>query len=149
MADEAFRIMELGLEGFNCSQVLAMMALEAQQHENPELVRAMTGLLSGLGCGKLCGALTGGCCVLGMYAGKGSPEANSDPRLQTMLERYVEWFEVEYTGRFGGINCSDIVKDDARLRLTRCPAMVVECLEKLRELLAENDYDLTTDPHPA
>ena len=37
-------------------------------------MRAMSGLVSGCGTGKLCGALTGGCCVLGMYAGVNSNE---------------------------------------------------------------------------
>jgi C_GCAxxG_C_C family probable redox protein len=123
------------------------MALEAQGRECPDLVRAMSGLLSGLGCGKLCGALTGGCCVLGMYAGKDSVERNADPRLQKMLSNFVEWFETEYTPRYGGIDCADIVQDDARLRMARCPSIVSESLEKLKEILAENDYEFSQGPH--
>jgi C_GCAxxG_C_C family probable redox protein len=107
----------------------------------------MSGLLSGLGCGKLCGALTGGCCVLGVYAGKDSVERNADPRLQTMLSNFVEWFETEYTPRYGGIDCADIVQDDARLRMTRCPSIVSESLEKLKEILAEHDYEFSQGPH--
>ncbi|HVP48154.1 MAG TPA: C-GCAxxG-C-C family protein [Bryobacteraceae bacterium] len=136
------------MRGFGCSQILALMALEAQGRENPELVRAMSGLLLGMGCGKICGALTGGCCVLGMYAGKGTEDTNADPRLQSMLERFVEWFEVEFEGRFGGINCSDIVQDDAHLRMTRCPVIVSETLNKLREILAENDFQFD-EPAPS
>jgi C_GCAxxG_C_C family probable redox protein len=146
MADETFRMMELGMQGFNCSQILALMALEAQGRENPELVRAMSGLLAGLGCGRLCGALTGGCCVLGMYAGKDCAESNADPRLQTMLSNYVEWFESEYTRSYGGINCADIVQDDARNRMTRCALVVMESFEKVKEILAENDYDFSEQP---
>lgn len=141
MQDDSFRIMDFALQGFNCSQILILMALDAQGRENPDLVRAMSGLLSGLGCGKLCGALTGGCCVLGMYAGKDSAEHNADPRLMPMLSNFVEWFEAEYTARFGGINCADIVQDDARNRMTRCPAITIETLAKLKEILEENDYD--------
>lgn len=140
MSDDTFRIMELEMRGYGCSQILAVMALEAQGRENPELVRAMSGLLLGMGCGKICGALTGGCCVLGMYAGKSSEDTNADPRLQSMLERFVEWFEVEFKGRFGSINCSDIVQDDPHQRMTRCPLIVSETLEKLREILAANDF---------
>ena len=140
MSDDTFRIMELGMRGYKCSQILALMALEAQGRENPDLVRAMSGLLNGMGCGKLCGALTGGCCVLGMYAGNSGESSNSDPRLQSMVERFVEWFEVEFTERFGSINCADIVQDDPRQRNVRCALIVLETLEKLREILAENDY---------
>ena len=148
MSDDTFRIAELEMRGFGCSQILALMALEAQRRENPELVRAMSGLLLGMGCGKTCGALTGGCCVLGMYAGKGSDGANADARLPLMLDRFVEWFEAEFKGRFGGIDCAEIVQDDARLRMTRCPVIVSETLEKLREILAENDFQFD-EPAPS
>ncbi|MDR3763896.1 MAG: C-GCAxxG-C-C family protein [Acidobacteriota bacterium] len=143
MQDDSFRVMELALQGFNCSQILVLIALEAQGRENSDLVRAMSGLLTGLGCGRICGALTGGCCVLGMYAGKDSVERNADSHLTPMLSNFVEWFETEYTARFGGINCSDIVRDDARNRMTRCPAITIETLAKIKELLEESDYDFT------
>lgn len=141
--EEAFRMMELALNGYKCSQILVQMALEAQQTSNRELVRAMTGLLSGYACGKLCGALSGGCCVLGMYAGKGTADENADAALAPMLRQYAEWFETEYTPKFGGIDCHDIVQDDARLQLQRCPTLVMECWTKLKELLAENGYDVS------
>jgi C_GCAxxG_C_C family probable redox protein len=141
MNDEAFRVMDLGMQGFQCSQILVQIALEAQGKQNSELVSAMSGLLGGMGCGKTCGALTGGCCVLGLYAGKDSAEHNADPRLQGMLDRFVEWFEAEYTARYGGVNCAEIVQDDMRNKMARCPAIVIESLHKLKEILAENNYE--------
>ena len=44
MADDSFRIAELLLEGFTCGHILAKLALEAQGRDNPDLVRAMSGL---------------------------------------------------------------------------------------------------------
>src|SRR5882757_8776505 len=111
MSDDAFQVMDFALQGFQCSQILLLAALESQRRENPDLVRAMSGLLGGMGCGKTCGALTGGCCLLGLYAGKGSAEQNADDCLQGMLSQFVDWFEAEYTARYGGINCADIVQD--------------------------------------
>jgi C_GCAxxG_C_C family probable redox protein len=143
MADESMRMLELGFQGFNCSQILVLLALEAQGKRNPDLVRATSGLLAGLGCGKVCGALTGGCCVLGLYAGKAHARENADERLQTMLTQFVEWFEEEFTSLYGGINCAEIVQDDARLRLFRCPDIVRRTYEKLTEILEENNYDLS------
>ena len=68
-------LMELGMQGFECSQILMMLALETDGCENPDLIRAMSGLTGGMGhCQKECGALTGGCCVLGYFAGRGSTE---------------------------------------------------------------------------
>ena len=137
--------MDLAMQGYQCSQILMVLALEAQGKENPDLVKAMSGLVGGMGCGKTCGALTGGSCVLGLYAGKDSSENNSDDRLQGMLRQFVDWFEAEYTVRYGGIDCADIVQDDMRNRMARCPTIVIESLEKLKEILAENNYEFS---HP-
>jgi C_GCAxxG_C_C family probable redox protein len=141
MADESKRMMELSFQGYNCSQILVLLALEARERSNPELVRAMSGLLAGMGCGKTCGALTGGCCLLGLYAGKADANENADPRLETMLTEFVEWFEEEFTSLYGGINCAEIVQDDARLRLFRCPDIVRRTYEKLKEILEAHNYD--------
>ncbi|HUA99295.1 MAG TPA: C-GCAxxG-C-C family protein [Terracidiphilus sp.] len=137
---DAFRVMELGMQGYNCSQILMLLALEAQHKENPDLVRAMTGLVGGMSCGKNCGTLTAGCCLLGLYAGKGTPDANADDRLEPMLHSFVEWFESEFKPRYGGIDCAVILEDDARNRLARCPSIMLESLAKLKEILAENGY---------
>jgi C_GCAxxG_C_C family probable redox protein len=145
MNDQAFRMFELATQGFGCSQILAQMALEEQGTTNPDLVRAMTGLLSGMSCGKVCGALTGACCVLGLYAGKGSRAEQADPRLSLMLSQLVDWFEAEYTYRYGSTECAGIVGDDPKLRLTRCPQIVAETFQKLKEILEDNQYDLSQE----
>jgi C_GCAxxG_C_C family probable redox protein len=147
-SEESFRVIELSLQGFSCSQILAMLALEAQGKSAPEVVRAMSGLVSGCGAGKLCGALTGGCCVLGMYAGKGSLDDQENPRFPLMLNQLVEWFEGEYGVQFGGINCSEIIQDDAMRKMTRCPQVVAETFAKVKEILAENECDLSQCPTP-
>jgi C_GCAxxG_C_C family probable redox protein len=145
MNDDAFRVMDLAMQGWQCSQILVQLALEAQGKRNSDLTSAMSGLLGGMGCGKTCGALTGGCCVLGLYAGKQSDERPADERLQGMLSQFVDWFEAEYTSRYGGINCADIVHDDARNRMARCPTIVMDSYEKLKEILADHHYDFA---HP-
>jgi hypothetical protein len=135
--------MELAMQGYQCSQILMLIALEAQGKQNPDLVRAMSGLLGGMGCGKTCGALTAGCCVLALYASKDSADGNTDERLQGMLSSFVEWFENEYTTRYNGIDCAAIVQDDMRNKMARCPGIVMESLEKLKAILAENNYEFS------
>ena len=55
------RMLELKRQGFFCSQILMILALELQRRENAPLVRASHGLAGGLGfTGETCGALTGG-----------------------------------------------------------------------------------------
>ncbi|MGA3092063.1 MAG: DVU_1555 family C-GCAxxG-C-C protein [Terriglobales bacterium] len=146
MDDKSFRMFELATQGFGCSQILAQMALEEQGRSDPDLVRALTGLLGGMGCGKVCGALTGACCVLGLYAGKGTQSEHSDPRLESMLSQLVEWFEAEYAARYGSVDCDAIVGDDPKLRLARCPQIVAETFEKLKQILADNGYTLAQRP---
>lgn len=140
--EESFRMLELASQGFGCSQILMEMALEQQKKSNPDLLRAMTGLLGGMSCGKVCGALTGACCVLGLYAGKGSQQERADPALSPMLTQLVEWFASEYTPRYGSIECTGIVGGDPKLRQARCPQIVAETFSKLKEILAANHYPL-------
>ncbi len=137
------RMMELALQGFGCSQILVKMALEAQSKDDVGLVRAVSGLHGGLGfSGKTCGALTGGCCVLGLYAGRGAAGEVEDARLMPMVQELVEWFEREYEPRYGGIDCADILQDDSRNRLTRCPEIVTAVFDKIAQILTANGYDL-------
>jgi C_GCAxxG_C_C family probable redox protein len=141
MSDRQAKMMELALQGFGCSQILVLEALEARGEPSPELVRAVSALHGGLGfSGRICGALTGGCCALGLYAGKGAKGETEDPRLGLMVNELVEWFDEEYGPRYGGINCANILQDDPKNRLTRCPEIVLAVSEKIAEILKANDY---------
>jgi C_GCAxxG_C_C family probable redox protein len=133
---------ELGRQGFFCSQILMILALEMQGKENPDLVRSMHGLCAGLGAGEVCGALTGGASVLGLYSGKGTPAEEEEPRLLLMLDELVSWFKEEYGQTYGGIRCDEIIGDDGANMTTRCPAMMQGVFQKTKELLVENGFDL-------
>jgi len=138
------RMRELGQQGFFCSQILLIMGLEMQGKTNPDLVRAMHGLAGGLGfSGELCGALTGGASLLGLYAGKGTAEQAEDPRLMFMVGDLVNWFKEEYGEQFGGIRCEEILAGDSQNQVRRCPVMVLGVFQKVKELLVENGFDLS------
>jgi C_GCAxxG_C_C family probable redox protein len=140
MNERDFRIAELALEGFGCSQILVMRALEALGKESPELVRAVSALHGGMGfSGKVCGALTGGCCVIGLHAGRGAREEDEADDMRPLVRELVAWFEAEYAPRFGGIDCEDIVAGDDRNRTTRCPEIISAVAAKLDELLSRRD----------
>jgi C_GCAxxG_C_C family probable redox protein len=148
MSDESLRMMELSLQGFGCSQIILTLGLEAQGKTNPDLVRAISGLHGGLGfTGKVCGALSGGCCLLALYAGRGAAEETEDSRLPQMIRELIDWFENEYKPRFGGIDCAEILQGDARNQISRCPTLVAETFQKVKEILAANDIDFYHDPH--
>lgn len=138
------RLKELRMQGFYCSQILLLMGLEMQGKSNPELIRAVHGLAGGLGfSGELCGALSGGATLLGLYAGKGTAEQPEDPRLDFMITDLVKWFKAEYTEQFGGIRCEEILAGHHQNQAVRCPILVMGVLQKVKDLLIENEYDLT------
>jgi hypothetical protein len=70
--DLVTEIQSLAKDGFKCSQIMMALALKRQGKEEPNLIRAMGGLIVGVGyTGKICGALTGGACLISLYAGRG------------------------------------------------------------------------------
>jgi C_GCAxxG_C_C family probable redox protein len=143
MMDELLRMLELAGQGFHCSQILLCLGLEAQAKENPDLIRSMAGLAGGVGfCGDICGALTGGACLLALYAGRGRPDEEEDPKLNLMVNELVEWFTQEFSECYGGIHCREILADDPRNQTTRCPKLVTDTYERVKLLLVENGFDL-------
>ncbi len=144
MNEDLFKIAELAGQGFFCSQILLMMGLEAQGKNNPDLIRAAGGLPGGIGfCGKTCGALSGGACLISLYAGKGTPDETADSRLNEMIAELVQWFENDYGTVYGGISCKDITDVKPEKMKERCPQMVMKTYEKIKEILIRNEYDLT------
>jgi C_GCAxxG_C_C family probable redox protein len=143
MNQTILRMMELDYKGYLCSQLVLMLALEAQGKSNPDLVRAMGGLAHGSGFdGGLCGGLTGAACLLGLYAGKGSDDEYEDEELKFMLKDLGSWFEKTFGRRYGGITCEAIVGDRTEIR-QRCAAVVEETYAKAMELLIAGGYDIS------
>ena len=144
------RMVELKKQGYYCSQILMIMGMDLQGKENPDLIRAMHGLAGGLGfSGETCGALTGGACLLALYAGKGRPadeEHQNTPKggpfaVVDMIIDLVEWFKNGYGREYGCIRCEDITSGQSQNIATRCPRMVAGTFQKVKELLVENGID--------
>lgn len=134
MMDLETRFMELGMQGFACSQILMELALEMEGTENSDLIRAMGGLTCGMGqCGKCCGALSGGAAVLGYYTCRGEEEEMEHSDSRIMIAEYVNWFEQ----RFGTTLCQDILEGDFSRTMQVCTPLVIECFEKIIEILSE------------
>ena len=65
------RVVELSLEGYCCSQVMALLLLELLGEEDDGFVRAMGGLINGGGySGGDCGCMSGGACLNRQGRGK-------------------------------------------------------------------------------
>lgn len=146
MSEESFRVAELLLDDFKCSHILMRLALDAQGRDDPDLVRAMSGLAFGMSQGFNCGALSAGCCVIGYYAGRGDDGEREHPELGAMLDDFTGWFNAAATGQYGGIDCSDIMQFDEGLKRQRCPALIVATWEKVKETLAAHGVDISVPP---
>lgn len=132
------RMLELSAQGFYCAQILMILALEAEGKEDPDLIRAMSGLNGGMGfSGNACGALTGGCCLLGYFSGKGEAEEIEDPNASRLIQAFVDWFQSTVGEAYHGCDCRDILENDPANKMKRCPEVVESVFEKCMELLAE------------
>lgn len=142
--DETEKMLAFRKQGFYCSQILILMGLDMLGKSNPDLVGATHGLAGGLGFqGELCGSLTGSACLLGLYAGKKDPVSEEDPRLDFMIEDLVKWFKSSVGEKYGGCRCDEIIGTQPGNQTIRCPVIVAECFQKVKDLLVENGFELT------
>ena len=143
MDDTLIRMLQLGRQGYTCSQIIILLGLDVLGERNPGLVRAMGGLAYGCGCGRgSCGVLTGGCCLLSLYAGKGSDEESASENLPLMLQELTDWF-MERTGcAHDDLRCDTIVGEDGpAASRQQCGALVADAYDKVMEILTTNGFD--------
>jgi hypothetical protein len=143
MDDLMIRMLQLSQKGYGCSQILIRLVLETRGEDNPALVRAMAGLAYGCGAGRAtCGTLTGACCALALYAGKGRDGEAANDRLMLMLQELSDWFWGHVGSSHGGIDCEAIVGEGGPAAARqRCGAIVADTYAKLLEILAANGFD--------
>jgi C_GCAxxG_C_C family probable redox protein len=142
--DELLRMLELSVQGFHCSQILLFLGLESQGKSDPDLIRAMAGLAGGIGfCGDICGALSGGACLIALYAGRGTADEEDHPRLNLMINELVEWFTQEFSDCYGGIHCREILSENPANQTVRCPGIVTRTYQKVKSLLIDNGFGLS------
>jgi hypothetical protein len=146
MDDWMIRLLKLGGKGYTCSQIILLLGLEMQGESNPGLVRAMAGLAYGCGSGRAsCGAFSGGCCLLALYAVKGSDEETQSEKLQAMLQDLSDWFGNQIGDPSGGMTCETIVglEGPAAFR-QRCGSLVADTFAKVLEILQTYEFDLSS-----
>jgi hypothetical protein len=137
------RMIQLAENKYNCSQIMMVLALEQEGRENPELVRAMSGL--GDGCGffqETCGIMTGAASILAWYAGKGADDEKESEKLLPMLEDLGDWFRQEIGARYAGTRCNEIVGDRVGTPDGKqiCGSIIFQTFGKVNEILAYNHF---------
>lgn len=140
MDEVSLRMLQLKQEGFCCTQIMLIMALEVQGITNRGLIRAAGGLCYGVGMsGEICGALSGGVCLLSLYAGKGSGDEQGDERLPLMMEELREWFREISGASYGGIRCDEILA--CHPDMTACGLIVASTYSKAMEILLAHGFN--------
>lgn len=145
MDNTAFKMFLLVNAGYCCTQIMVKMALDEEEKANEDLLRAVNGLCMGIGSTqKICGVLTGGIAILGLYAGKGKDREYPNAEYSSMVDEYSEWFESE----FGSTECSDIIgvctitdyttNEEYRMK---CANLMVKSYEKIQEILGSHGFE--------
>jgi C_GCAxxG_C_C family probable redox protein len=146
MDDLLLRLIRLKSKGFCCAQIIMTLALDAQGKTNADLVRSVGGLCFGInGSGEVCGALSGGACLISLYAGKGSDGEKPDDRHQTMMDELVDWFKKMADAEYGGTRCADIL--DKFPNNSICGQIVAETYGKCMDILASHGIDPAVGKH--
>ena len=134
------RIMELSRYGYFCSQIMAILVLDAAGEENPKLVQALGGLDGGVGYSKNnCGCMTGGACMLSYFTGKSGDLEVESAEHKPALGEFARWFQDEMTADYGGINCEDIIGTNPAKRVEYCPQIIADSYSKIMEILEEKN----------
>ena len=137
------RMIELAGKNYNCSQIMMILALDQTGRENPELIRAMSGL--GDGCGffnETCGIMTAAASILSWYAGKGADSETESETLLPMLQELGDWFQDEISEKYQGTRCKDIVGDLVGTEEGKqiCGGIIFQTYNKINEILAANKF---------
>lgn len=145
MDQTIFRILQLSMAGYCCTQIMLKIALEEEGKENTDLIRAVNGLCNGIGNDqKTCGVLIGGIGILGLYAGKGEIQEYSKAGYTQMVSEFKEWFEA----CFRSVDCIDLIGvtkftdvNSDQSYMVKCGDLLKQSYQKVRMILMQNGYE--------
>lgn len=137
LASEAFN------NNYNCAQAVLMGFPDLQGAGHVSVVRQSVGFGGGMGrLQEMCGALTGGIMLVGLYMGKDIPDNENKEYVYQQVQDFAEQFRANW----GTIKCSDLLGVDLRTEKGRqlhdyllqkdkichkCVALAVEIADKM------------------
>ncbi|MDR2108586.1 MAG: C-GCAxxG-C-C family protein [Coriobacteriales bacterium] len=134
------RMLQLSHQGFACAQVMMQLVLDAEDKQDPDLIRSVGALNNGVRDNALlCGAFLGGACVISYYTGQGEPDEMADPACDELTQELYRWFVEEVAAPRGGTTCPQMLHNDNANKLIVCPDAVERTFNKAIELLEERD----------
>ena len=113
--------------GMCCTSAVVQMGLVLRGEENEQMVTALAGMCNGMQSGLICGALTGGVCMLNLFG---------ENRFE-MTRELVDWFNSTYGEKYGGINCLEITGGDRSKKLAICPSLIEATYLQAKNILIE------------
>lgn len=145
MDETTYRVLQLSMGGYCCTQIMLKMALDAEEKENPDLIRAVNGLCNGIGgTQKTCGVIIGGIAILGLYAGKGELQEYPKEGYSSMIDEFVEWFEES----FESTDCIDLIgvtkftdANSDQSYMVKCGNVLTNSYLKIQEILNAHGYE--------
>lgn len=141
MSEAFLDALPMARKGYCCSQILVKFILDAQDEENPGLLRALQGLCKGMASRhSTCGLLTGGMCALAYVTGRGGEDEQAHVMAEEMRYKYLEWFK-ELTAGCGGMDCVRILGESSDNFDLHCNELLGRCWHKLLEIFEEYDID--------
>lgn len=150
-------------QGYCCSQLLMLLALQLRDEENAALTDSMRGLCHGMGYANApCGLLGAGAAAVSyLVHSEADAELRDEKALhakqESMVNDYAAWF-FERTGRYASANCDDVVAGLAKEKgnalssakeleasgsETLCGELLAESWEKILELCESYDVALS------
>lgn len=135
-------MLRLKSQGYCCSQIMVLAALDILEKENDDLVRFAGGLCMGGGMETgACGILTAGISILAMYAKK------DDERLVLMQDTYLNFFKSR-AQKGQSVACIDIAGDFyPASNPDTCGPILFACHSQLTTILVENGFDPTDNTY--
>ncbi len=148
--DTQMMVMELAGQGYSCAQIVMIGGLRLMGRENPDLVRAMAALANGASCGDICGALTGGLCLIALHTGKGLDDERPVPGGRTLAGALIKWFRQEELKGQVSSTCRAVFEAAGQDFQTGemnpavgCGDLVAHTWTKAVQILQENNIDPT------
>ncbi|MDR2302109.1 MAG: C-GCAxxG-C-C family protein [Deltaproteobacteria bacterium] len=146
--DTSMEVLTLAGSGYTCAQIVMIMGLRVMGRENPDLVRAMSSLAMGASHGSLCGALTGGLCLMGLHLGKGLEFERPILAAKLPLGALVKWFIQDELKGLTAPTCRAIFEAggqkldlESSTPTAACAELVSRSFAKALSLIAEHGLD--------
>lgn len=119
---------------YNCAEAVFCAAMEAWGVDMPpETVKAMAGFGGGMGCGNVCGAVTGGSAALSCRFVEGAG-GHSSPALMKKVREYIRLVKTEY----GSEQCKNLkpqfFNPDPEIRCRNTIEQVAKILDQVCEM---------------